>query len=135
MSQNTLFVCVLCQFMDSPSKLASTSPGQTLFNQLQDGLTSTQDSISLQPVRCLGACDRACVVAFAAVNKLTFVLSGLSPTESVADLMKFSQQYSTCPDGKVPFRDRPETIKRSIHAVLPVLPTPPLSSSSGNAHA
>lgn len=126
MSQNTLFVCILCRFSETPLSKTESIPGQMLFDRLSHELAqSNQEKIHLQPVRCMGACSRACVVAFMAANKLTFILSQLRPTDDVPDLLEFSQQYTTCSDGKVPYKDRPATIKQKIHAVLPALPTNP----------
>jgi len=98
MSQETLLVCILCKSSQAEERQAGLSEGQFLFNQLQDGLeTSSEASIRLQPVRCMGACDRACVVVFMAPNKLTFILSQLSPSNSVPDLLEFSRQYREHP--------------------------------------
>lgn len=124
MTQHTLFVCILCRFSATERSHEGVSGGQFLFNQLQAGLESSgeTDRIHLQPVRCLGACDRSCVVAFTAPNKLTFVLSQLSSTHSVPALLQFSQQYVSCIGGKVPYGERPEAVKKGIHAVLPPSP-------------
>lgn len=124
MTQHTLFVCILCRFSSTERSSGGVSGGQFLFNQLQDGLENSgaTDRIYLQPVRCLGACDRSCVVAFAAPSKLTFVLSQLSPIHSVPDLLQFSQQYVSYAGGKVPYGERPEAVKKGIHAVLPPSP-------------
>ncbi len=125
MTQETLFVCTLCRFSQPEQAQEELSSGQLLFNQLQAQLEILEDvdPIHLQPVRCMGACDRACVVAFTAPHKLTFILSQLSPTDAVPDLLAFSQQYTACLDGKVSYKERPTTIKQKIHAVLPPLPT------------
>ncbi|NJL54517.1 DUF1636 domain-containing protein [bacterium] len=126
MPQDTLLVCILCQYPQTEEKRSGLSEGQALFNQLQNGLkTSSEACIRLQPVRCMGACSHACAAAFMAPNKLTFILSQLSPTDSVPDLLEFSRQYRACSDGKVPFKERPATVKQKIHAVLPPLPTQP----------
>ncbi|NJO71949.1 MAG: DUF1636 domain-containing protein [Oscillatoriales cyanobacterium RM1_1_9] len=115
-------VCILCRFSAAQSSTVESIPGQVLFNQLSQGLTASDlETINLQPVRCMGACSCACTVAFMAPNKLTFILSQLSPTDSVSDLLKFSSQYLACADGKVPFKERPDTVKQKIHAVLPPL--------------
>ncbi|MCU0566738.1 MAG: DUF1636 domain-containing protein [Oculatellaceae cyanobacterium Prado106] len=101
-------------------------PGQMLFDQLSHKLAqSDQETITLRPVRCMGACSHACIAAFMAPNKLTFILSQLSPTDSVSDLLEFSRQYIAASDGKVPYKDRPATVKQNIHAVLPSLPHQP----------
>ncbi|MBD2463699.1 DUF1636 domain-containing protein [Oscillatoria sp. FACHB-1407] len=125
MTQHTLFVCVLCRPSEVNQNPHEAIAGQSLFNHLSEGLESCEwrESIHLQPVRCMGACSRSCVVTFAAPGKLTFVLSELSPTKSVPELLKFSEQYIACADGKVPYKERPEAVKKGIHAVLPALPS------------
>ena len=122
MTQDTLLVCVLCCFSEAQSRVEAV-PGQVLFDQLQQRLAeSDPETINLRSVRCMGACSHACTAAFMAPNKLTFILSQLSPTNSVSDLLEFSHQYITASDGKVPYKDRPATVKQKIHAVLPPLP-------------
>ncbi len=124
MSQDTLLICTLCRFSETQSSKTESIPGQVLFARLSHELAqSNQETINLQPVRCMGACRRACTAAFMAPNKLTFILSQLSPTDSVSDLLEFSRQYITYADGKVPYKERPATVKQNIHAVLPPLPT------------
>ncbi|GAB4336466.1 MAG: hypothetical protein OHK0047_25900 [Leptolyngbyaceae cyanobacterium] len=125
MAQDTLFICILCRASHTEEVQASLSEGQSLFDRLQAGLETSDEKhhIRLQPVRCMGACDRACTAAFIAPNKLTFILSQLSPIDSVPDLLEFSCQYIATSDGKVPYKDRPATIKQKIHAVLPPLPS------------
>jgi predicted metal-binding protein len=80
----------------------------------------------------MGACSQACTAAFMVHNKLIFILSQLSPIDSVSDLLEFSYQYISASDGKVPYKDRPATIKQNIHAVLPPLPTHPYNHSGDN---
>jgi len=119
-TQHTLFVCVLCRASKSNSA-DDLSDGQSLFNQLSKELAECdwRNAIHLHPVRCMGACSRSCVVAFTAPDKLTFILSELSATDAVSELLQFSGQYVACSDGKVPYKERPEAIKKGIHAVLP----------------
>jgi len=127
MTLHTLFVCVLCRSSEIDQQQATSNAGQLLFEHLSEGLATDDPckALHLQPFRCMGACSHACVVAFAAPNKLTFILSKLSSTDSVPDLLKFSSQYVACSDGKVPYKERPEAIKKGIHAVLPPLPIEP----------
>ncbi|OLP18304.1 hypothetical protein BST81_11300 [Leptolyngbya sp. 'hensonii'] len=132
MTQHTLFVCVLCRLPETASSASfpanrpsvELSGGECLFNQLQAGLATCdwRDQIQLQPVRCMGACSRSCVVAFAAPQKLTFILSELTPNQSVPELLQFTGQYVDCAEGKVPYKERPEAVRKGIYAVLPPLP-------------
>jgi predicted metal-binding protein len=122
-TQHTLFVCTLCRLPAAPqSPESELSGGQRLLNQLNISFAD-QEQIQIQPVRCMGVCNRSCVVAFAAPNKLTFVVSELTPA-SVPELQAFSQQYISQHNGNVPFKQRPEAIKQGIVAVLPALPAP-----------
>ncbi len=134
MPQHTLFVCVLCRSMETgqvETGQVETEPdqpklsaGQSLFDRLHTELESCdwRDAIHLQPVRCMGACNRSCVVALAAAAKPTFILSELSLAHAVPALLQFSGQYIACAEGKVPYKARPDVVKKSIHAVLPPLP-------------
>jgi len=123
-SQTTLFVCSLCGFSEKERSRNGTSGGQHLIQQLQHELDSRnlQDAVNLQPLRCMAGCSQPCSVSVAAPNKLTFVLSGVSPTESAADLSEFCQQYTDSADGRVPYRDRPAPIRKATAFVLPPLP-------------
>ncbi len=126
MAQETLLVCILCRFSQAEARQAGLSEGQALCDHLKEGLkTSSEACIRLLPVRCMGACSHACTAAFMAPNKLTFILSQLSPTDSIPDLLEFSRQYIAASDGKVPYKDRPAIVKQNIHAVLPPLPNQP----------
>ena len=122
--QATLFVCALCRFSADESTRDGISGGQHLINQLQAELESQnlQTAVHLQPVRCMAACNHACNAAIAAPNKLTFILSELSPTESADAVSKFCQQYVEAPDGKVPYRERSTAIHEATSLVLPPLP-------------
>ena len=124
MTQNILFVCSLCRFSAVEPSRDGISGGQHLINQLQAELEARnlQTAIQLQPVRCMAACAQSCNVTLAAPNKLTFILSGLSPTESAAAISAFGQQYAACPNGKVPYRERPSLIREATAYVLPSLP-------------
>jgi predicted metal-binding protein len=125
MTQHTLFVCTLCR---SSEVDPAGSGGQHLFDRLQQELeTMDENTMRLHPVRCMGSCSRSCVVAFAAANKLTFILSDLSPVRSVAQLLQFSQQYIANPSGHVPYKERPALIRSNL---LVVLPPSPLGVSS-----
>lgn len=125
MTQTTLFICSLCQFSVTESSRDGISGGQYLINQVQTELDARnlQDTVNLQPLRCMAACSQPCNVSLAAPDKLTFILSGLSPTESAAALSDFCQQYTNCSDGKVPYRDRSLAIRNATAFVLPPLPS------------
>jgi predicted metal-binding protein len=124
MTPSTLFVCSLCRFSRKEPTQNGLSGGENLIQQLQAELQAKNlvSTIQIQPVRCMAACSDSCNVTLTAAEKITFVLSGLSPTESAPDLAKFCQQYAASADGKVPYQDRPDIIRESTAFVLPPLP-------------
>jgi predicted metal-binding protein len=126
----SLFVCSLCQFsQDEPSR-DGKSGGEYLIEQLQTELQARnlQDAVHLTPLRCMAGCSQACNVSLAAPNKLTFILSHLSPTAAAAAVSDFCQQYSASADGRVPYRERPATVRQATAFVLPPLPAPSAGS-------
>ncbi len=126
MTQATLFVCSLCRFSRKEPTQKGLSGGENLIEQLQIELQAKnlQSAIHLQPVRCMAACSDSCNVTLTAAQKITFVLSGLSPTESATDLANFCQQYAASVDGKVPYQERPHIIREATAFVLPPFPVP-----------
>ena len=114
----TLFVCALCKFPPTEAEGETASGGQYLIDQLTDQLEGT---VTLQPVRCMAACDRACNAALSAPGKLTFILNDLSPRQSAPDLAEFCRQYAAAETGKVPYGLRSAAIKQATAYVLPPL--------------
>ena len=125
MSQSTLLVCALCRFPSGEKERDGVRGGQYLLDQLQAAVETRSDlmqTIELKPVKCIAACDRACVVAFSTAGKHTYIFRDLSPTDSVDDLVIFAEQYRDTELGKVPYSERPEGLKRSTLAILPPIP-------------
>lgn len=122
--QHTLFVCTLCRASETEREQIGPNGGQYLLDRLYEALDGSDvgNAIRLHPVRCMGVCSRSCVVSFSAPKKLTFIFSELSPTQSVPELLQFSQQYISSSTGNVPYRERPNAAKKGLVAVLPPLP-------------
>lgn len=122
--KHTLFVCALCRYSQTETKAAGVSGGERLIECLKQELEARQlnDELTLQPVRCMAACGDFCNATLAAPGKLTFILKGLSPTESAGVLSEFCEQYTASPGGRVPYRERPKEIHEATAYVLPPLP-------------
>lgn len=123
MTQPTLFVCALCRFSATEREQNGVSGGQYLLEQLNQALADQNlaDQVQLQPVRCMAACSRSCVVALTAPEKLTFVFNELSPDQSATDILQFTQQYLASANGNVPYRERPPLVRSKLMAVLPAV--------------
>lgn len=124
MTQTTLFVCALCRFSQEEANRDGLSGGQHLINKLHQALAARnlQDQVRLEPLRCMAGCHQPCNVSLAAPGKLTFILSQVSPTDGAEAVAQFCEQYTACPDGKVPYRERPVAVQKATAFVLPSLP-------------
>ncbi|TVP68362.1 MAG: DUF1636 domain-containing protein [Leptolyngbya sp. LCM1.Bin17] len=120
----TLFVCSLCRFSQAEASRNGIAGGQYLINQLQAALNARQLelAVNLQPLRCMAGCHQPCNVTLAAPGKLTFILSGVSPTEGAETVAEFCQQYTGTAGGRVPYGQRPVAIREATAFVLPPLP-------------
>ncbi|QIZ70659.1 DUF1636 domain-containing protein [Oxynema aestuarii] len=127
MSEVTLFACCLCRFSPEEKSRDDLSGGEHLLARVQAELKARnlQERIAVRPLRCMAACSRGCNVTLAAPGKLTFVLSGLSPTESAVALSEFCEQYVATPEGKVPYRERSAIVREATALILPPLPYSP----------
>lgn len=117
----TLFVCALCKFPSPVPGASDTTGGQHLIDELTNCLGADQSEITIQPVRCMAACDRACNAALTAPGKLTFIFNNLSPQAVAPDLAEFCRQYAEATGGKVPYGVRSHSIKQATAYVLPPL--------------
>ncbi|MDB9527330.1 DUF1636 domain-containing protein [Oscillatoria sp. CS-180] len=125
MTPTTLFVCSLCGFSSGERNRDGSSGGEYLIDKLQQELKERQldQTVELKPLRCMASCSQPCNVSVAAPNKLTYIFSNVSPTESAAIVAEFCQQHVHSSDGRVPYRERSPAIRAATAFVLPPLPT------------
>ena len=73
---------------------------------------------------CLSACAGACAVVFRGPGKWTYVQGALDPDRDLADLIAMIDAYAAAPDGVVPWRQRPEVIRKNTIARIPPAEAP-----------
>lgn len=123
-ANHTLFVCTTCASVWKDRKRVGTSGGQLLLNQLTELYQNweLQEEFSLQAVECMSACDRPCVVTFAAAGKFTYIFGNLAVDGSASAVLECASQYYAKVDGLLPWSERPEQLKKGIVAKIPPLP-------------
>ena len=121
---HTLFVCQTCASLWQDGKRLGESGGQKLLHEIQQLAQdwALRDEFPIQAVECMSACNRSCVVAFAAKGKLTYLFGDLSVDDSAAAVLECASQYYTKTDGLLPWSERPEPLKKGILAKIPALP-------------
>ncbi|MBD2436367.1 DUF1636 domain-containing protein [Nostoc sp. FACHB-110] len=117
---HTLFVCKTCASVWQDGKRIGESGGQKLLNQIQELAQDwhLREEFPIQEVECMSACNRSCVVAFAAQGKLTYLFGDLNADSSAA-ILECASQYYTKPEGLLPWSERPEPLKKGILAKIP----------------
>ncbi|MBD2297142.1 DUF1636 family protein [Nostoc sp. FACHB-87] len=120
---HTLFVCQTCASVWQDGKRVGESGGQKLLHQIQQLAQDwdLREEFPIQAVECMSACNRSCVVAFAAKGKLTYLFGDLDVDSSAAAVLECASQYYAKTNGVLPWSERPEPLKRGILAKIPPL--------------
>ncbi|GAA6615400.1 DUF1636 domain-containing protein [Scytonema sp. NUACC26] len=122
--QHIMFVCTTCASVWQGGKRVGVSGGEKLLQRLQE-LNSDgelQSEFEIQPVECMSACNRSCVICFAASSKYTYLFGDLSPDlplPAILSVLECASKYHTHPQGLLPWAERPEPLKKGILAKIP----------------
>jgi predicted metal-binding protein len=117
-----IFVCVTCRTADEPAEPKDARSGARLFRALA-AAASWRDGLEVVPVECLSVCKRPCTISFAASGKWTYVYGDLPPDTAAATILEGAALYAGTPDGIIPWKLRPEPLKRGVVARVPPLPS------------
>ncbi|MFY7801880.1 MAG: DUF1636 domain-containing protein [Limnoraphis robusta] len=122
MTQHTIFVCTSCASTWESGKRVGESGGEKLLQKLsefsENGELETE--FSIQAVSCMSACKRACVVAFSAENKPTYIFGDLPAENAVHSVLDCANQYyAMTPQEKLAYKKRPELLRKGIIACIP----------------
>ncbi|RVB08194.1 DUF1636 family protein, partial [Mesorhizobium sp. M7A.F.Ca.CA.004.06.2.1] len=78
------------------------------------------DDIRIRSVECLGNCKRRLSAAILRDGCWSYVFGDLTET-SGADLVTGAKLFATSTDGLIPWRGRPDSLKRGLVARIPPL--------------
>lgn len=108
-----LNVCITCR---AGQEVSDSPPGAQLYNHLQRA--SLPETISVVPVKCLSACDSGVAVAFSGPKRWTYVYANMG-VDDAPTLAAGIQAYEANEDGIIPWRERPEILKKRVIARVP----------------
>ena len=116
-----LVVCTTCRL---PGRAPTAEGGAGAANEpLRDGerLSRALSAAGIDHRRqeCLSACSRGCVVVLRGPQRWTYVQGALDPDHHMSDLLAMIRSYGAAPDGVVPWRQRPEIIRKNTIARIP----------------
>ncbi len=113
-----LYVCTTCR--DAAHSAAAPSAGTRLHDALLAAAPAPE--IELVGVECLSACKRPCAVSFTAPGKWTYVFGDLPADTAAALVLHGARLYAESRDGIIPWKLRPDALKKGAVARVPALP-------------
>lgn len=114
-----IYVCTTCRQPDDPDD--APRPGAALAAATARAAENTD--IAVQPLRCLANCKRGCSAVMrrtdASAPAWTYVFGHLDPAADAQALVQGAQLLAQSADGLMPWRDRPDALKRGLIARVP----------------
>jgi predicted metal-binding protein len=110
-----IYVCTTCRRPDDPED--HPRPGASLAAATIAAAQNT--SIKVQPLRCLANCKRGCTAVMRKPDAWTYVFGHLDPAADAQALVTGAELLSQSADGLMPWRGRPDSLKRGLIARVP----------------
>jgi predicted metal-binding protein len=111
-SQSAVWVCVTCRTATAPSAGADLAEATLIAAQ-------NAPDISVRRVRCLGNCSRGLSAAIRCDKAWTYVFGGLEAACDGPSLIVGARLLAQAADGIMPWRGRPDSLKRGLVARVP----------------
>jgi predicted metal-binding protein len=112
----TVYVCITCRGPDGIER--EPLPGAVLAAATVRAAHGS--GVDVRPVRCLANCSRGPSAAMRAHGSWTYIFGGLDAACAPA-LITGARMLATAVDGILPWRGRPEVLKRGLIARIPPL--------------
>jgi len=110
----TIYVCITCRHAGEPE--SEPRPGAILAAATAEAAAGTE--VDVRRIRCLANCTRGPSAAMRCNGSWTYVFGGLDPTCAEA-LIEGARLLAGADDGIMPWRGRPEPLKRGLIARMP----------------
>lgn len=110
----TVLVCRSCRLRDIPAE--GVRPGSRLLDAVTKAAENT--GITVQGVSCLANCRRGVSVAMLRDGGWSYLFGELDE-ESAGDIIAGAELFATSADPFMPFRGRPQALKRGLIARIP----------------
>lgn len=116
----TVLVCVTCRRAED----AADAPraGARLAEALRDA-AEARDDVRVVPVECLSVCKRPVTIGFSATEKWTYVYGDFD-AEAAPAILDAAALYGAAGDGLIPWKMRPDALKKGVVARIPPLFAP-----------
>ena len=118
-----LLVCTTCRSAPPLPQAAAPDDTARAGARLLDLLRRAElpQTVRLVPVECLSNCTRGCTVALRGPGRWTYVYGNLDPALHMDTLIDGAARFAAAPDGLVPWRERPDHLRKNCIARIPPL--------------
>ncbi|MGF9565862.1 DUF1636 family protein [Neorhizobium sp. JUb45] len=112
----TIFVCASCRASEGSTE--EPSQGTHLLNATVEAAAEQVPNVTIKSVSCLSNCKRGPSAVIARQDGWTYVFGHLD-LENAADLITGAELIATSADGLMPWKGRPDCLKRNMIARIP----------------
>ena len=120
LASTTIYVCITCRRATDPED--APRPGLALARATARAAEGS--GVTVRRVRCLANCNRALSAAMRCDGTWTYVFGGLEAETDAAALVEGARLLARAEDGVMPWRGRPEVLKRGMIARMPPIDFP-----------
>jgi predicted metal-binding protein len=110
-----VYVCITCRRPDDPDD--APRPGAILATKT--AMAADGSNVSVRRICCLANCKRGCSAAIRRDGGWTYVFGYLDPSSAGPALVEGARLFAKASDGLMPWRGRPEPLKRGLIARVP----------------
>jgi predicted metal-binding protein len=114
--RTTVLVCITCRASTDP--IDAPRRGAELAHATTVALGNAND-VDVLRVRCLGNCSRGLSAAIRRENAWTYVFGNLDAQRDGPTLIAGARLFAESTDGLMPWRGRPDALKRGLIARVP----------------
>jgi predicted metal-binding protein len=122
-SGTTVYVCVTCRRPGDPED--GPRPGLKLARET--ALAADGTGVAVCEIECLANCSRSLSAALRCHGSWTYIFGGLEAGRDAKALIEGAQLLARAEDGLLPWRGRPDILKRGL-----IARTPPLGFTEGD---
>lgn len=116
-SKTTVYVCITCR---RPGNLEDgPRPGLLLARETAAAADGTE--VKVREIECLANCSRSLSAAMRCNGSWTYVFGGLEADRDAEALIEGAQLLARSDDGLLPWRGRPDILKRGLIVRVPPL--------------
>lgn len=111
-----LYICTTCRNADEAADSPVRAGARLAANA---SAAQAPAAVAVHAVECLANCKRGPSAAMARADGWSYVFGGLDPAADGPALLEGARLLAEAPDGLMPWRGRPEALKRGIVARIP----------------